>query len=375
MINLPLFIDLYRGDPVIDFNATKQSGIVGVYHKSSEGNTWTDNTYDGRRKLWMNGTSARLNGGQSVPVVWGAYHFFHGGSPRTEAAHFIAAANPDSQTLMVCDWEEVPGGVAASAAAARAFIEEVEAHTSRLCAIYSGNAAKEKIHGHDAFFGARPLILAQYGTRWAVQESWSRPWGWQNNGDTFGPGPHSIPGIRGNCDNNTILTDPGQAWPDAVRAFLQTWKGQAAPGVDAPPVPPPPPPVAPPEDSFTVVASEFGGRGDRQKSAYSPFGLVDPEKLGCALPYHFPAPLPLIDVTYQGKVVTVEVVDVGPGNTNDPYWRTGTKPRYHAGIDLTPAVWDHLGVSRLDPIRGMVTMSWAFHPSVVAAGRADNYVV
>jgi len=36
--------------------------------------------------------------------------------------------------------------------------------------------------------------------------SWEIPWLWQNNGDNCGPGPHTIPGIGGFCDNNTIVT-------------------------------------------------------------------------------------------------------------------------------------------------------------------------
>jgi hypothetical protein len=40
-----------------------------------------------------------------------------------------------------------------------------------------------------------------------VQQSWQRPWLWQNNGDSYGPGPHNIPGLKGLCDNN-CLVDP-----------------------------------------------------------------------------------------------------------------------------------------------------------------------
>jgi hypothetical protein len=38
-----------------------------------------------------------------------------------------------------------------------------------------------------------------------VQASWKAPWLWQNNGDSFGPGPHTIPGICGLVDNNTVV--------------------------------------------------------------------------------------------------------------------------------------------------------------------------
>lgn len=368
-INPPLFVDIYQGDPVVDFGATKNSGIVAIYHKASEGRTFRDQTYANRRKLWMNGAKARLASGLMVDVAWGAYHFFHGDvSVKQEVENFVATANPDPQTLMILDWEEVKPGISASAAQARAFMEGVEAKIGRPCALYSGNVAKEKIVGHDAFFAARKLILCQYGTRWAVQKSWNKPWGWQNNGDTYGPGPHSIPGIRGLCDNNTLVTDPGQDWNAAALKFLAEWtSASVATAPPAEPTPASPPPGPAPAESFTVTVTEFGGRGDRQKSAYPPYGMVDPDKFGYALPFRFEPPLPQIDVTYKGTTITCECEDIGPINTDDPYWRTHTPPRYKAGLDLTPAAWDALGIGRNNPIRGMVAMTWRFHPEVVAA--------
>lgn len=377
-MNPPLFVDIYHGDPVVNFNLTKQAGIVAIYHKASQGSR-PDILYDVRRKLWMNGTPARLGGGQLVDPAWGAYHFFEG-DPAGEAMAFLDAAQPDEETLMFVDWEENPAtGNTPSAMQVREFMEAIEAKTGRMCAIYSGNAAKEEIHGKDPFFGNRLLVLAQYGTKWSVQESWTQPWGWQNNGDQYGPGPHSIPGIKGNCDNNTILTPAGSDWATNVQQFLLTWRGKAAQPTHAAPSvpvdPPTPTPVAPTGQAYNVVATVFGGRGDRQKSAYAPFGLIDADKLIAALPARFPHALPLLDVTYKGKTVTVEVGDIGPKNTNDPYWRTDTPPKYSAGIDLTPAVWDALGISIKDPMYGKVGMSWAFHPTVVAAGQTDSYVV
>lgn len=375
-MNPPLFIDIYQGDPVVDFNLTKNAGIVAIYHKASEGRTFRDLTYAPRRKLWMNGNKARLgSNGLMVDVAWGAYHFFHGDiNIKQEAAQFVSVAEPDAKTLMVLDWEETKPGVSASAAQAKAFMQEVEAKIGRPCALYSGNVAKEKIVGHDDFFAARRLILCQYGSRWTVQKSWTKPWGWQNNGDTYGPGPHSIAGIRGYCDNNTLVTDPGQDWTTAALKFLEDWRGGALVANPAEHVPAPPAATIPTAESFTVTVTEFGGRDDRQQSAYPPYGMVDPDKLGYALPFRFDPPLPQIDVTYKGNTIRCECVDIGPVNTNDPYWRTHTAPRYKAGLDLTPAAWDALGFTRNDPIRGLVTMTWQFHPEVVAAGAA-NYLV
>jgi lysozyme len=192
----PLVIDIYYGDEVQDFARTKAFGILGVIHKASEGTGFTDKLYGTRRKL-----------ATDLGMKWGAYHFFHGGAPAAEADHFLAVAEPDADTLVALDWEDVPHLGAPGADQARAFLERIEDRLGRKAVIYSGNVAKEEIKGADAFFGSHRLWLCQYGPAWRVQQSWQRPWLWQNNGDDYGPGPHQIPGVRGNCDNNCII-DP-----------------------------------------------------------------------------------------------------------------------------------------------------------------------
>ena len=192
----PLVIDIYYGDQVQDFARAKAFGILGVIHKASEGTGFIDKLYEARRKL-----------ATSLGMKWGAYHFFHGNEPAAEADHFLNIAEPDADTLVALDWEDVPHLGEPGAAAARAFLERIEDRLGRKAVIYSGNVAKEEIEGVDAYFGSHRLWLCQYGPAWRVQPSWQRPWLWQNNGDNAGPGPHAIPGLQGLCDNNTIV-DP-----------------------------------------------------------------------------------------------------------------------------------------------------------------------
>jgi lysozyme len=194
--NKPLVIDIYYGDQVQDFARTKAFGIVGVIHKASEATGFSDKLYETRRKL-----------ATDLGMKWGAYHFFHGADPEAEADHFLKAAEPDADTLVALDWEDVPHMGAPSTEAASAFLQRIEDRLGRKAVIYSGNVAKEEITGADAYFGAHRLWLCQYGPAWRVQPSWQRPWLWQNNGDNAGPGPHTIPGLQGLCDNNTIV-DP-----------------------------------------------------------------------------------------------------------------------------------------------------------------------
>jgi GH25 family lysozyme M1 (1,4-beta-N-acetylmuramidase) len=204
--NKPCVIDIYYGDQVQDFAQTRAFGIVGVIHKASEATGFTDRLYAARRKL-----------ATDLGLKWGAYHFFHGAEPVAEADHFLDVAEPDAATLLALDWEDVPHQGAPSAAKARAFLERIEDRLGRKAVIYSGNVAKEEIDGADAYFGSHRLWLCQYGPSWRVQPSWQRPWLWQNNGDNYGPGPHTIPGIKGLCDNNTIID------PMTVDQLLAEW--------------------------------------------------------------------------------------------------------------------------------------------------------
>jgi lysozyme len=202
----PLVIDIYYGDQVHDLAQTKAFGIVGVIHKASEATGFTDKLYGARRKL-----------ATDLGMKWGAYHFFHGAEPVAEADHFLSCAEPDADTLVALDWEDVPHLGPPGAEKARAFLERIEERLSRKAVIYSGNVAKEEIKDRDAYFGAHRLWLCQYGPAWRVQPSWTAPWLWQNNGDEYGPGPHQIPGIKGLCDNNTIVD------PMTVDRLLAEW--------------------------------------------------------------------------------------------------------------------------------------------------------
>lgn len=202
----PLVIDIYYGDQVQDLAQTKAFGIVGVIHKASEATGFTDKLYGARRKL-----------ATDLGMKWGAYHFFHGAEPVAEADHFLSCAEPDADTLVALDWEDVPHLGAPGAEKARAFLERIEERLGRKAVIYSGNVAKEEITGRDAYFGAHRLWLCQYGPAWRVQPSWTAPWLWQNNGDEYGPGPHQIPGIKGFCDNNMIVD------PMTVDRLLAEW--------------------------------------------------------------------------------------------------------------------------------------------------------
>jgi hypothetical protein len=81
---------------------------------------------------------------------------------------------------------------------------------------------------------------------------------------------------------------------------------------------------------INITATVFGG----QKSAYGP--AIDDDSPGVALPFRFTGDRPQVRVTGKasGQSVVCDVVDVGPWNTRDPYWETGSRPQAETGTDL-----------------------------------------
>jgi hypothetical protein len=135
-------------------------------------------------------------------------------------------------------------------------------------------------------------------------------------------------------------------------------------------------------EGYSVNASEFGGGSETgMNSAYG--GTVDPNTPQAALPARLPAGMRQILVTNpaNGKSVCVSVNDVGPWNTNDPYWdpsnqngnrpmaenqyanktkaQNGKVPDQNAGIDLTPAAMNALGVTG-KPNTRQAPVTWSF---------------
>lgn len=118
------------------------------------------------------------------------------------------------------------------------------------------------------------------------------------------------------------------------------------------------------EGRFTkVTATEFGGKSDPNTSAYDNHVITDTE-FGVALPARVTGKK--VKVYKDGKSVVCSIVDVGPWNTNDPYWTTNSRPQAEtgkdtrgrktnlAGIDLTTAAAKAIGLS------GKGLVDWEF---------------
>jgi lysozyme len=215
-----LVIDLSHYDPANDYAKVKAAGIVGVIYKATQGTGYQDPTYDKQR-------SAALKAG----LKWGAYHFGDGSDVKLQVANFLGFAQIDPETLFCLDFEPNSSSQM-SLAQAKDFITQVENGLGRTaeCVLYSGNQIKEQLGSKkDAWWGARRLWLAQYGTSPVVQASWKTYWLWQYTDGTQGPKPHTVAG----CDSGGVDCNSYSGTPEQLAA---EW----ASGVPAPAPPPPP---------------------------------------------------------------------------------------------------------------------------------------
>jgi GH25 family lysozyme M1 (1,4-beta-N-acetylmuramidase) len=329
MIN-PKVIDVSHYDAVVGdgFQAVRRAGIVGVIQKSSEGTARVDDRYADRVPKIL-----------AAGLLNGAYHFIRPSSNmEAQADFFLRCARPTDSTLISLDYEV--GNV--EPLECQEFILHVESKIGRKVVLYSGNTIKEKLGDRFVpFWSERRLWLAQYASKWTVQRSWKAPWLWQFTGDGIGPKPHSVPGISidGGLDISSY-----EASDEQLRA---EWANDVThePATPPPAIDPAPQPTTP--SMKLIIATEFGGPSEHQRSAYG--GWVDDNALGVSLPAAFPGARPLVRLVWQGKAVIAPIVDKGPWYTDDPYWKTAQRPRAErlrhgnqAGIDLTPATMDAL---------------------------------
>jgi N-acetylmuramoyl-L-alanine amidase len=123
-----------------------------------------------------------------------------------------------------------------------------------------------------------------------------------------------------------------------------------------------------PTNQTEITASVFGGASDYNTSAYDPNKVLNDTDLYIALPDRFEGERPLVRVYNRetGISATAEIWDVGPWNTDDPYWDKGTRPQAEsgtdmqgdetngAGIDLSPAL------AKILKVDGMGIVDWEF---------------
>lgn len=229
-VNKPYCIDIYQGDTVQGdndegFAQVKASGIAFMDHKASQGIDEVDRMCALRRKAWMDGVAVPVvdvdGTALQVPPQFGFYHFNGTGAAASEAAHFIAAvkaAGFQPGDDLCLDYEDIklPGGHIFQQPATWSddFCNVVENWSGFAMKVYGGNAPREQFARSlpsDLLdrFAARRFWFCQYGLYRPdlLPLPWKStgPFQWQDDGDQWGPGPHTIAGLKGYCDNSTVV--------------------------------------------------------------------------------------------------------------------------------------------------------------------------
>ena len=193
-INLKV-IDVSHYNPISSFQKVYDSGIRGIIHKATQGESYTDPSYAEARK-----------GALAAGLLWGAYHFADNSDPLKQAQHFVTTADPDAGTLMALDFEP-NGNSTMSLANARTFMAEVERLIGRDIVLYSGNLIKETLgDDKDPYFAARKLWLAEYGPKEIIPAAWqaSGVWLWQFSDGVVNRNGFTVPGVSDNVDLNSF---------------------------------------------------------------------------------------------------------------------------------------------------------------------------
>jgi lysozyme len=172
----------------------KAAGITHIYLKASEGTTFVDSTYAGRK------SEAKAAG-----ATVGAYHFAGHGDPIAEANHFLSVIRtPHAGHMRPClDLES-----GQSATWADAFLRHLHAQLGYWPVLYGSTSTIPAIRNASSAAKACPWWRAEYGPndggRHALQ------------GGDMGASAHqytsvaTFPGISGHTDASVFLSATGQ---------------------------------------------------------------------------------------------------------------------------------------------------------------------
>jgi lysozyme len=210
---LDAVIDISHNVRVSDFNLVRNSDILAVIHKSTEGGDWIDPSYAERRVQ-----------AESAGLLWGAYHFgTRQYSGARQAQSFLNVVRPTPRTLIALDFEynDPNPNNTMTLAQAEEFVRVVQQATGRLPMVYTharwanglksgrrGLRLKEPV-GPNSILARCDLWLADHREEPEVPYAWQdRGWKlWQYLADesdsnaAYGSVSRAVPGVT-HCDRN-----------------------------------------------------------------------------------------------------------------------------------------------------------------------------
>ncbi|WP_432444590.1 glycoside hydrolase family 25 protein [Rhizobium leguminosarum] len=148
-----VILDISHHNGRVKFDKLAQVGIVGIIHKTTQGQTGVDPNFESNR------AKALAEG-----LLWGAYHFATGSDGLKQAQHFLSTVEDLDNTVLVLDFEPNPTGPSMGLEEARAFVTHVKDVTGRYPGFYSGHYIKQLLGtSNDPILAQCWFWLAQYG--------------------------------------------------------------------------------------------------------------------------------------------------------------------------------------------------------------------
>jgi lysozyme len=127
-LGLDAVIDISRSVNVSDFRLVRQSNVLAVIHKATEGGDYADAACAARRPQ-----------AEAAGLLWGTYHFGTGqSSGAQQAAFFLGVSRPGPNTLLALDLEANENNPSNSMRLEQAedFVRAVAEATGRLPVVY-----------------------------------------------------------------------------------------------------------------------------------------------------------------------------------------------------------------------------------------------
>lgn len=201
MIDVVIDISHHNGN--VNLSTVRDSGIVGVIAKATQGTGFRDPKFkDFHQKA------------QEAGLLRGAYHFGTGDNVERQVENFLLTTRPDVNpaTLLVLDLENNPAGKTMSLFQAEQFCAMVHQKTGKWPGLYSGNSIKEYLaSARETPLANCWLWLAQYGPKAVIPKQWDHWTLWQYTEQGV------VPGISGKVDRNRFM---------GTEEELRNWWGQ-----------------------------------------------------------------------------------------------------------------------------------------------------
>lgn len=195
-----IIIDAYGPNAIIWDTLQKDTTVVGIIHKATDGLTRFDDQYPIRRE------EAKKRG-----YLWGSYHLARKGDPIEEAKFYLSTIKPDSTELMALDMEGLDTSKFMSLENAKKFILYVYWQTGRYPAVYMNHSVLKEIctnYSNDTVFKKCVLWYARFKNTITdfPQNVWPEYTLWQFsceiNCKKQGECPYNVPGTRFDMDIN-----------------------------------------------------------------------------------------------------------------------------------------------------------------------------